>query len=165
MMIASRSLGSTPASCRARTAARCAMSALPLPSSRTRRSLIQRVIGGYRPHDDRVQIFGVDAGVVQGSHCGAMRHVGVALAFFEDTPLLDPGPRGDPFIAGVDQPLKRGIGDDARGQLRAGAENHAAPMGLSHSGLLKMIHALVPPKPKELESATLISAWRALFGT
>ena len=40
MMIASRSLGSTPASSRARRAARNAMSALPLPSSRTRRSLI-----------------------------------------------------------------------------------------------------------------------------
>ena len=52
---------------------------------------------------------------------GLFGQVGRGLAVGGDVPALDPGARADPFVAGVDQLLEVGVGQDLFRQVAPGA--------------------------------------------
>ena len=93
------------------------------------------------------------------------RHVRITLTLFKNSALFYPGADRDPFVTGLDHLLKVMVRNDLGRQFRTRSENHAAPLSSTHSALLNMTHAFVPPKPNEFESTTLRSALRASLGT
>src|SRR3954471_19463154 len=121
----------------------------------------KRVIRGDRSHDDGIEIFCAHVSVPQGALRGAVSHVSITLAGLQNASLFDSGAGSNPLVAGFDDFLQIRVADDLAGKLRTRPQDDTPPLPSAHSALLKITHALVPPKPKELDSTTFKSAWRA----
>ena len=64
-------------------------------------------------HDDQVELLGRDPGASRALARGLEREVGRGLAVVGEAARLDAGPVADPLVAGVDEGLEPGVGDDA----------------------------------------------------
>jgi hypothetical protein len=86
----------------------------------------ERHVARDRADEDHVQVLGLHVRSLQRPLGGARAEVREVLALGGDVPLLDPGPRGDPLVRRLDEPLEVGVGEQLLGNVRAGSHHASA---------------------------------------
>ncbi len=74
-----------------------------------------------RAHADEIDVRGAHLGGVHRAPRRMLGEIGRGLALGDDVAALDAGAAADPFVAGVDQPLQIGVGQNFLRQKAAGA--------------------------------------------